>query len=191
MATLSLSCQCGKVKGHAQVDAPKQGNRIACYCKDCRAFAQHLKQDKLLDEWGGTEIYQMPLSHMVIEQGQDQIRCLRIGKDGLHRWYTACCHTPLGNTLGSGMPFIGLIHGIYDADPGKEQTLGKLMGGVHRKSATQRIPENQPSAHSPSWIMPYILIKLLWWKLTGKAKPSVLFNDKGEPLAEPEIVSKQ
>ena len=48
-------------------------------------------------------------SRVTIEQGQDQLRCLRLSPKGLLRWHTACCNTPVANQLAKPrLPFVGI-----------------------------------------------------------------------------------
>lgn len=62
MADLHLACQCGKVKGVAKKVSHRSGLHVRCFCDDCQAFAKYLEPSgALLDEYGGSEIYQQPL----------------------------------------------------------------------------------------------------------------------------------
>ena len=92
MADLALSCQCGKVRGAARDVSPSLGNRVICYCESCQQFPTKLgKADDVLDEYGGTDIYQVPAGHLQIESGAEHLRCFRHTADGLYRWYAGCC----------------------------------------------------------------------------------------------------
>lgn len=189
MPEMNLSCDCGALKGKATIAKPSIGNRLLCYCKDCRAFAEHLgKGNKVLDQWGGSEVYQLPINSVEFEEGRDNISCLRFGEKGLYRWYAKCCDTPIGNTLGANMPFIGLISSIYCQDTSKDAVLGEVLGAVHVNSATSRLPMDDKQKQTPFWLFPRIIAKLLMWKLTGKANPNPLFTN-GKPKCQPAIVS--
>ena len=49
-------------------------------------------------------------------QGQDRIVGLRLTTKGLFRWYTRCCHTPVGNTVSASIPFVGVAVQAFDTD---------------------------------------------------------------------------
>ena len=115
MATLSLKCRCGEVSGSATDVTPSSGTRVVCCCSDCQAFAVYLgAQSDTLDDFGGTEIFQLTQSQFVIDQGMDKLRSMRLTKKGLLRWYTGCCNTPIGNTITAKMPLVGVIHTFID-----------------------------------------------------------------------------
>lgn len=110
MGTIQLSCDCGSVKGQLTEISPTTGNRIVCYCKDCQAFAEFLgKEAEILDPHGGSDIYQSPQAHIHITEGYEHIGRMRLSEKGLNRWYTTCCKSPIGNTMGAGSPFMGVL----------------------------------------------------------------------------------
>ena len=191
MATLALGCECGAVSGSAEISAPGDCNRLLCYCRDCRAFAEELgKADTVLDACGGTEIVQLTPSQVSLDSGLDQVACLRFGEKGLHRWYCRCCNTPLGNTLTAGMPFIGVIR-QFIVDPGLDASAGPVLGAVHRKSATAELPLRVLAGKTEAGLMLRIMMKLLAWKFAGKQNPNPLFDETGAPVTEPVIVDKK
>lgn len=190
MPEMQLSCDCGAVTGKASITKPTMGNRLLCYCKDCRAFVEHLgKGTQVLDPWGGSEVYQLPINSVKFEEGANNVTCLRFGKKGLYRWYAKCCDTPIGNTLGASMPFIGLICSVYSRDENKDAILGQVLGSVHVNSATSLLPSNEAEKKTPIWLFPLIIAKLLRWKLMGRATPNPLFTN-GKPNCQPEIVER-
>ena len=191
MTTIALSCSCGTVKGSAKNITPSTGNRVKCCCCDCQELAAHLdRESDILDEFGGTEIFQMPLSAVTIDQGQDKLQCLRLKKDGLLRWYTTCCNTSVANTVSTKIPFAGIIHTFQDV-PDKEKTLGPFLAIVQTQYAkgTPDYPEHH--AKFPIGITFRIIRKILLWKLQGKGKPSPFFNDDGRPIVKPDIVHNE
>jgi len=110
MTDISLQCQCGKVRGVARACTGTSGNRVVCCCGDCQAFAEYLQcEEDILDEFGGTEIYQTSQAQVEISSGQDQLKSMRLKRKGLLRWYTGCCNTPVANTMNAGMPFAGIF----------------------------------------------------------------------------------
>ena len=93
--TLPLRCRCGRVQG--EIGTRDTYVRATCYCKDCRAFADWLGAPGLLDPAGGVDVVAMGPSQVRITAGHDQVACMSLSERGIHRWYAACCRTPLGN----------------------------------------------------------------------------------------------
>ena len=186
---LPLRCTCGKLRGVAKGISPELGNHVVCYCGDCQAFARFLDRPGIMDDGGGTAIFQMPRSHVAITEGLGELRCVRLSNKGLHRWYAGCCRTPIGNTLGAGVPFIGLIDACMDIEGGeraRDEWLGTPIG-IQAKLA----PNAPPGAHAgaPIAYLARVARKLARWWLTGKGFPTPFFDSKGTPSVEPQVLS--
>lgn len=182
---IPLKCKCGSVTGGVKAPATNIGTHIICYCKDCQKFPKSLgTADVVLDEYGGTDIFQVPISHLEIKAGNEHINCLRLTPKGMYRWYTDCCNTPIGNTMSSKWAFIGLIHSIIEADNNRDALPGPVYAHVNKLGATAPLPTDRNQTGSFIKVMSKILI----WKLKGYHKPSAFFNDKGEPISEPKIL---
>lgn len=182
---IPLKCKCGSVTGSVKAPAARIGTRIICYCEDCQAFAKSLSTtDTILDEFGGTDIFQVPISHLQIRTGRKHICCLRISPKGLYRWHTDCCNTPIGNTMSSKWAFIGLIHSFIDAGNDRNTLLGPVYAHVNKSGVTSPLPSDRNQTGSFIKVMS----KILLWKLKGYHKPSDFFNDKGEPISKPKIL---
>ncbi|WP_293749945.1 DUF6151 family protein [uncultured Paraglaciecola sp.] len=189
MPEINLSCACGLVQGKTKNVNAQSGNRIHCCCADCQKFAVFLKQDKkVLDQYGATDIFQMPIAHLTITQGNDQLALIRLTPKGLNRWYAKCCNTPIGNTLGSKTPFIGVIHNFMQHVQSRDQELGKTRGYIHCQSAKQPVSDAQQT--SLIKISMRVLGKLISWKLKGLNQPSAFFNANGCAVSKPEILNK-
>ena len=187
---VKLKCSCGAVQGVALNFTPKSGNRVICCCDDCQKFASHLEREAdVLDNFGGTDIYQTSQSQIKIETGEEHIRCLRLTAKGLFRWYTGCCNTPIGNTLGSGFPFIGVIHNFISLDGSRDNVLGAVRAHVQTKYALGTPNYPSSSEKFPIGITLRIMRKMLVWKLRGMSKPSVFFADNGQPKVTPTILN--
>ncbi len=190
MTTISLKCHCGEVKGSATNVTASSGTRVVCCCSDCQAFALYLGSDAyILDEFGGTEIFQMSQSQLSIQKGQDKLQSMRLTKKGLLRWYTSCCNTPIGNTMNAIMPFVGVIHTFIDV-PNRDSVLGPIRAFVQTQYA-KGVPDYPK--HSPKFplgITARIIRKMLLWKLQGRHKPSVFFGDDGRPVVQPIIADE-
>lgn len=187
MPEINLSCVCGQVQGKTQNVTAQSGNRVHCCCADCQKFAMFLDQDKqVLDEYGATDIFQMPIAHLTLTQGHDQLGLIRLTKKGINRWYAKCCNTPIGNTLGSKAPFIGVIHTFMQHAQSRDQELGKTCGYIHIESAKEPVPiALQTSLFRVSM---RVLGKLINWKLRGLNQPSVFFNQDGRAVCKPLII---
>lgn len=189
MPNISLSCTCGKVKGIVTHVDPSSGNRVVCYCDDCQAFARYLNRtNDILNENGGTDIYQCPPANVTITEGAEHIRCMRLTAKGLHRWYTECCKTPIGNTLTAGWPFIGLVHNFIGDEATRDAELGPIQGEVYAKFAKGPRAEELRNTRTPISLLVKTLLKVFIWKLKGLNKPSPVFNADGKPVSEPVIL---
>ncbi len=189
MTDINLSCNCSQVKAIVHDVSPGSGNRLTCYCDDCQSFAKQLNRaDDVLDEYGGTDIYQVTPSQIEITHGIDNIRCLRLTSKGLYRWYAGCCNTPIGNTVSGKMPFVGLIHNFIVQDELLDSKIGPVLGPVFEKFATKPLPPLR-SGQKSQWIMLLRMLgKILQWKIQGKERPNPFFNSDNKPVCEPKIV---
>lgn len=177
---IALKCQCGNVKGSAQNVSARRGIRMICYCKHCQNFARFLNnEESILDEFGGTEVFMMPPSQITFSQGQEYLRCTKLTSKGPYRIYTDCCKTPVGNTFSAALPFLTVIHNIFDCDKTETQ-----MGHVKAYINTKGVKNNLPKERLQKGLSPFIIgnfsSKLLLWKLKGMNKPTPFFNTNGE-----------
>ncbi len=190
MTDIAFSCGCGKVQLLATNVAPDTGTRVVCYCRDCQAFAHFLSRgDTVLDAHGGTEIFQMPLAYVQITDGIEDLRCMRLTDSGLYRWYTGCCNTPIGNTMGARMPFIGLIHHAVADRSVRDKNLGPVRGYIQPRSAVARLAGDGKQPDVPLPLLLKIFSKLIIWKIKGLNKPSAFFDTQGEPVVKPYILN--
>ncbi len=125
--THPLRCRCGSVRG--LVAHPERVNRVVCYCRDCQAFAHFLGSPQTtLDALGGSDVVQTIPAHVTFTQGADSLACIRLSPKGLLRWYTHCCHTPIGNTVANHrISFVGLVHDCLEHG---DQPLDAAFGPV-------------------------------------------------------------
>lgn len=189
VADIPLKCDCGEVQGAARGVTPASGNRIVCYCDDCQAFASCLdRADDVLDEYGGTDIFQLAPSQIEITKGREKILCLRLSDKGMFRWYTACCKTPIGNTLSAAGPFVGMIHSFMDDRETRDRDLGPVRGYVGTKFSREELPEEIRKRGFPLTEVIRTVYKLALWKVTGKNRPSPFFHADGTPVSEPNVL---
>ena len=113
---LPIRCLCGALRGTLRDASSESGNRCVCYCDDCQSFAYFLERaDEVLDENGGTDIFQTSSGQLEFDQGLENLTCVRLTDSGMFRWYADCCNTAIGNTpWTSRVPFVGLIHSCVD-----------------------------------------------------------------------------
>ncbi|XPF95264.1 DUF6151 family protein [Colwellia sp. RE-S-Sl-9] len=112
---------------------------------------------------------------------------IRLIPKGMYRWYTKCCNTPIGNSMGAGVPFIGIIHSFMDNASTRDEELGKNRGHIQIKFAKKEVPTDLKG--SSFKIILRSLSKLVVWKIKGLNKPSVFFDDNGKPIVEPNILN--
>lgn len=189
-----LKCSCDKLQGVAKILSSEQGRRIICLCDDCQAFAHYLGHAKsVLDENGGTEILQILPANLEINQGIENLRCLRLSDKGMLRWYTGCCNTPIANTAPySKMPYAGVVHSILDfADDAKsrEAALGPVRARIQGKFGIGKLPEGTHQK-APLGLILRIIAFLVGGLLRGKHAPSPFFDRRtGKPIVEPYVLS--
>jgi hypothetical protein len=190
MPKINLSCACGQVQGRTEDVNAQSGNRVHCCCTDCQKFAVSLEQeDTILDQYGATDIFQIPLAHLHITQGNNHLALMRLSPKGLNRWYAKCCNTPIGNTLGGKAPFIGIIHNFMQCEKSRDQEIGKTRGYIHYQSARQPVPNALQLSFFKVSIR--VLGKLISWKLKGLNQPSAFFDENFHPIIKPLIAVQQ
>ena len=196
MADLGIRCRCGAFEGIAHDVSGGTGNRCVCYCDDCQAFARFLEREhEILDRNGGTAIFQMSPACFEITRGAEHLACMRLSTGGTLRWYTACCNTPIGNTLPSPvLPFIGLIENCIDFPEGvrEEELLGPVRARIHGRFATG----NRESLAAHPKVPSGLLLRFLWllagWRLSGAHRQTPFHRPgSGEPVSEPLVLSLQ
>jgi hypothetical protein len=165
-------------------------NRVVCYCDDCQAFAHHLKRADILDAHGGSDILQVAPAALSFDRGADRIACVRLAPKGLYRFYATCCNTPLGNTLGTKVPFIGLVAEAFAVDGrSADDVFGPPIGSILDRYAIGTPP---PSATKLAPLVARALFKVVGWKVSGKAWPNPYF-DRGtkEPNKRVTILTRE
>jgi len=189
---VSLACECGKLRGTAFDVSPSAGTRVLCYCDDCQAFAHFLGRSGVLDERGGTDLFQMAPSKVRFTSGTETLGCVRLSEKGMHRWYCTECKTPLGNTAGAGLPFVGMIHSFMRHEPGersRDEVLGRPLAHVNTKFATPGEPIPSPPLGTLRAVARTLRLLAGWW-LTRSGSPSPFFDAATKaPRAVPRVLS--
>lgn len=200
MSELKLSCDCGAVTGKIVNASGSSGNRVVCCCSDCQAFARYLKtEDKILDSFGGTQLYQTSQSQVRITTGENQLQCVRLAPKGLARWHTLCCNTAVANTLNAKMPFAGIISSFWHTNSSTndsstknsaaDEILGPVLAFVQTQHAIGNPDYPKHSAKFPLSFTLRVIPQMLAWKLRGKHQPSVFYNSNGKPVTKPIIIN--
>lgn len=191
MVDVPLKCSCGTVQGMAHDISAHTGTRAVCYCDDCQAFARYLgRESDILDEHGGTDIFQITPAQIEINQGADRLSCMRLGPKGLFRWYADCCKTPVGNTVSAKIPYVGLIHNFMDDDGVRDENLGPVLFYVQGKFAKGAPSDHRMHSGFPLRSFLRIIPRLLLAVLRRQNKPSPFFDATGAPVATPYIHTK-
>jgi hypothetical protein len=190
-----LQCQCGLVR--AEVDCRGTHNRLICYCTDCRAFGRFVvglretaansgSDHPILDAQGGTELIQVAQSKLRFLQGEDQLLAVRLTEQGMIRWYTRCCHTPIGNTMASrGGAFIGLIHSCL-THPQLNADFGDKVAQLNTNTA---LGTPKPQQHGLFRVISSFLWLLISERVSGRYLQSPLFNADGLPRSVPRVLN--
>jgi hypothetical protein len=166
-----LSCRCGEVRGRLKDASPQSVNRIVCYCDDCQASLHYLGRADLLDAHGGTDLVQVAPAALAFHRGADRIAGLRLSPKGLCRWYASCCKTPLGNTVGPSVPFVGIVAQAFQ-EP--DAIFGKPTGAILGKYAIGTAPEGSTKMN-PRLLL-RVIGKVVGWRITGKTWPHPFFD---------------
>lgn len=189
---LPIRCRCGSLRGTMLDLSPERGIHAVCYCDDCQAFCRYLKADTLLDERGGTDIFQMAPASLRIEAGAEHLRCVRLSKKGLMRWYVGCCNTPIGNTMAwARMPFVGVVLACVDPSVDaatRERAIGRPRFCGFPQYARGGLPPGAPPSTGAQWIA-RMLRFLAGGFLRAHHRPSPFFRADGSPVAQPTVLS--
>ncbi|MEO9572438.1 MAG: DUF6151 family protein [Tateyamaria sp.] len=95
---LPFACSCGTVNGKLVGVSPTNGNRLECYCGDCRAAEAFATPNRAIPD-GPVQLYQTTPAHIRIDAGTGQLAVFSLSPKGVLRWYANCCGTMLFNTL--------------------------------------------------------------------------------------------
>lgn len=167
MTLVKLRCRCGSVRGNVDFSRPSRVH-VICHCGDCQAYARQIGSPD------ATEIVQTTPAEVKFLAGTEHVRCLRLTRRGLTRWFTACCRTPLANTSRHAwMPFVGLMKCALDLED------GALLGPVVHVNGPHPIP----------WAtIVRSLRSLLFGMLLARHRPNAFFTKDGRLLARPEVL---
>lgn len=136
-----------------------------------------------LEPGGGSPIVQVLPARVEITEGADQIACLRLSPKGLHRWYAACCKTPLANTPGSArIPFAGMWRPLFE----RTDAFGPVVTYGFTKAA---LPGGPRKDKGLSRMLGGLLKRSLAAYLNGTARQNPFFDATGAPVVTPQVIS--
>jgi hypothetical protein len=175
--------------------SPQKGNRVVCYCDDCQAFAHYLGHaDRILDAYGGSDIFQVSPARLKITAGAEHLACMRLSPKGLLRWYADCCKTPIGNTMPTRQfAFVGLVHSCFDAGAQtRDKVLGPVRGRVFRRFAGGEFRIAPKQDRIPFSMLLRVAGLIALWRIRGDHKRSPFFDRQtGEPIITPYMLTKE
>lgn len=185
-----ISCDCGEFEAKLTEFPNNTPGRLACYCKDCQAYLQKIDRADVLDEFGGTEVIPAYPKDVEFVKGVENLKCKRLSPNGLYRWSTQCCNSPIGNTR-PGFPWVGIYHSAYKVkDPNALNTLGEIKSrifGRDAKDGAQFKISNKIGFKAMLAVMPFILKG----KIKKMSEPSPFYLADGKtPISEPELLPK-
>jgi hypothetical protein len=184
-----LQCRCGTVKGY--VTDPQKVNRAVCYCRDCQAFAHFLgRAGDILDSQGGTDVIQTLPARVIFTEGKEALACMRLSRNGLMRWSTTCCKTPIGNTLpNSRFSFVGLIHScLENGGVPLDASFGPVRMWINTKSAKG---SGAPKSTGVITGILGLLAMVARARIDGSYKRTAFFSvATGAPIVTPMVLSQ-
>ncbi|MEO1658869.1 MAG: DUF6151 family protein [Pseudomonadota bacterium] len=187
---LSFSCRCGTMTGVIAEVSPKLGTHVHCYCTDCQTSATYLgHDDEVLDEKGGTEVYQFVPFRLTFTSGADQIGLIRLKDKGLMRWTAKCCNTPMfTSSAAAGAPIMGIVNPSVRATNPEEAkaAMGPTIGAFCADEGWDT--PDIPKVGLPR-LIGRALVRAAGPVLSGKAKHHPLFTADRSPVADAYILT--
>ena len=181
---MRFACECGAVAGEIERATPAEGDHVVCHCSDCRDLVRYLgKEARVLDDNGGTALYQSRCARMQFERGRDKLAALHMTDAPTLRWYASCCNTPLFNTYRNGrIPYLTTL--LANCGPHGRKRLGEPLGHLFLDEARGDTSGLTPL--SMSQLMRRFFRRMIKDILSGDRRRSELFDSKTlEPIAVP------
>lgn len=183
-----FQCVCGQVAG--EMEAPQRAMRAVCYCRDCQAYAHLLGHpERVLDALGGTDIVATHAKHVQITRGMESLACLSLSPNGLLRWYSRCCNTPIANTPRDWkLPYIGFVHTCLRQPDPLERSFPKVEMRINTKSAHGTPPKD----NSPAGFARFfgLVLRLAASRMAGGARSHPFFGAQGSPVVAIQVAQR-
>lgn len=180
-----ISCDCGAFEAELTHFPAHTVGRLICYCSDCQMYLKKLGREELLDEFGGTEIIPVYPSEVRITKGKEYLVCNQLSPEGLFRWSTRCCNSPVGN-IRPKFPWLGIPHNAYRAgqDPECLERLGPVRSRIYGRDATGEPPfeiSEKLGLKDALTVIPFVIRGFVG----GKHKRSPFFKEGWAPIVQP------
>lgn len=107
----------------------------------------------------------------------------------MHRWFTACCRTPVANTVPAA-PFVGLIHSFVQGSlPEVRAHFGEPSAHIHGRDAYGDVPADvHPKI--PLVALARIVRVFVGFLTSGARKPSPFFHPStNQPIFAPRVLT--
>jgi hypothetical protein len=189
---MNVQCECGKFRAELKTFPENTPGRLKCYCDDCQIYLHYLKRSDLLDINGGSEMIPVYPADVEILSGKEMLVCTRLSKNGMFRFSTSCCNTPVANTK-PNTPWIGFHSRVFTVkDPDiLSQKLGPIRSSVMGRFAKGTPPPGTPqnlNLNAVVSVVPFILKG----KLLRKSNPSPFFkDDKKTAIVDPYVLNTE
>lgn len=185
---LQFECTCGSVSGVVERATPAEGDHVVCHCTDCQALPKYLgKADRILDEHGGTALYQSRCARLRFHSGKQLLAGLHLTDGKTLRWYSSCCDTPLFNTYENGrIPYITTL--LANCDDAGRARLGKPLGHLFLADGKGDVSALPPL--SMGRLMRRFFVRMLKDMISGDRRRNPLFDPHSfAPIATPRRLS--
>ncbi len=182
-ADLPFACSCGTLSGKLVGVSHANGNRLECYCGDCRAAEAFASPTRAIPD-GPVQLYQTTPARIRIDEGADQLAVFSLSPKGVLRWHAKCCGTMLFNTLRN--PKVAFVAVFTDA-VADANTLGPVQSraniqngdGTSRNEGFGRMLRSIARGAVPA-------------RITGSWKNTPFFDpDTIEPVSEIYVLNKE
>jgi hypothetical protein len=183
---LSFSCRCGSLAGHLHPGALRHGLRLTCHCNDCHAAERyHSRAHDREEPVRGVALYQTHPDFVHFDTRTEHLAVMRLGPNGLMRWYASCCGTPICNTLAKPtLPFVGVCVNTLDTP----EALGKVKAEGFLPSRT---PGGQPRHRGAARLVYGVFSRMITSLVTGRWRNTPFFDtDTRTPRADPMVLTK-
>lgn len=187
-----IRCSCGKFRAELTEFPKATPGRLQCYCDDCQLYMVQLGRTDLLGPSGVSEVIPTYPASFKIVAGQEHLKCTRLSANGMFRFSTTCCNSPVANTS-PGTPWVGVMRSMYTQDDAQlpEKAVGNVRASIMGKFATGPVPAGVPAKMNFKGfvtVMPFMLKGFLGKKIM----PSPFFKEDGKtPVVAPTILSAE
>ena len=188
MTDLAIRCECGRLTGLATHVSPALVNRVVCHCRGCTAYAHVLgRPAEMLDERGGTDVFQMSPRQFTIDAGLENVACMRLSDRGALRWYARCCKTPIAHTLGSlRLPFMAIHHSCVswpEAVDARTRIAGPIRARLNGRFSSSDALELRATTWATLSMLPHYSPLFFRWLVRGDARHSPFVDSNtGQPI---------